>query len=146
MMNYDKIFDQDVDRNFFYNEPGFRGRKLIVGVISINNAVERLKKDEYYTLVTYMDGEKLPEEYVPLDERLESGDLLATVNPKLNMQDIVRNGGIQMISKLSNGDEYLLGPGPDTSHQKNEYIYYSTIKKTEELYIKIIEFYNQKEN
>ena len=114
MMNYDKIFDQDVDRNFFYNEPGFRGRKLIVGVISINNAVERLKKDEYYTLVTYMDGEKLPEEYVPLDERLESGDLLATVNPKLNMQDIVRNGGIQMISKLSNGDEYLLGPGPDT--------------------------------
>ena len=114
MINYDNFFDKDINKEFFYNEPGFRGRKLIVGVVSINNAVERLKKDEYYTLVTYMDGEKLPEEYVPLDERLESGDLLATVNPKLNMQDIVRNGGIQMISKLSNGDEYLLGPGPDT--------------------------------
>ena len=39
-------------------------------------------------------------------------------------------------------DFIILGPGPDTSHQKNEYIYYSTIKQTEELYKKIIEYYN----
>ena len=36
----------------------------------------------------------------------------------------------------------ILGPGPDTSHQKNEYINYSNIKKTEELYETIIKYYN----
>ncbi len=38
----------------------------------------------------------------------------------------------------------ILGPGPDTSHQKNEYIYHSTIKQTEKLYIEIIKYYNKK--
>ena len=114
MRNYDEVFKSDVNKEFYYNAPGYRGNKLVDGVISINNAIERLKKDEYYSIVTYMDGEKLPEEYVPLDEVLENGDLLATFNPKLNMADLVRDGSIQMITKLSNGDDYLLGPGPDT--------------------------------
>lgn len=38
----------------------------------------------------------------------------------------------------------ILGPGPDTAHQKNEFISYNSLKKAEELYIKIIEFYNKK--
>ena len=37
----------------------------------------------------------------------------------------------------------ILGPGPDTSHQKNEYIYYSELKKTEKLYEEIIKYYNK---
>lgn len=37
----------------------------------------------------------------------------------------------------------ILGPGPDTSHQKDEYIEYSLLKKTESLYQTIIEYYNK---
>ena len=37
----------------------------------------------------------------------------------------------------------ILGPGPDTSHQKNEYIFNSSLNKTVELYKKIIEYYNE---
>lgn len=37
----------------------------------------------------------------------------------------------------------ILGPGPDTSHQKNEFIEYSLLKKTESLYQAIIEYYNK---
>ncbi len=37
----------------------------------------------------------------------------------------------------------ILGPGPDTSHQKNEYITTESLNKTVELYIKIIEYYNK---
>ena len=36
----------------------------------------------------------------------------------------------------------ILGPGPDTSHQKNEYILCSSLDKTEYLYKKIVEYYN----
>ncbi len=38
----------------------------------------------------------------------------------------------------------ILGPGPDTSHQKNEYITVESLNKTVELYTKIIEYYNKK--
>ena len=38
----------------------------------------------------------------------------------------------------------ILGPGPDTSHQKNEYITIDSLNKTVELYKKIIEYYNKK--
>ena len=109
MTNYDKVFDVDVNTDFFYNAPGYYGTKLVVGVISLKNAIERLKKNEYYTLVKYNDGDELPSEYVPLNV---DGINLATVNPKLHMHNICRNNGIQMISKLSD-DVYLLGPGPD---------------------------------
>ena len=37
----------------------------------------------------------------------------------------------------------ILGPGPDTSHQKNEYIYLSSLNKTVKLYKSIIEYYNK---
>lgn len=113
MTNYDKIFEKDINRNFFYNAPEYRGNKLVEGSINLTNAIERLKKNEYYTLVTYIAGEELPKEYVSLNESLENGDLLATVNPNIHLQNICKNGGIQTISELSNG-EYLLGPGPNT--------------------------------
>jgi len=37
----------------------------------------------------------------------------------------------------------ILGVGPDTSHQKNEYIMKDSLNKTVELYKKIIEYYNE---
>lgn len=114
MTNYDKIFKDDINREFYFNAPGYGGRKLMVGSISLNNAIERLKKEEYYTVVTYIDGEKLPEEYISLNESLDNGDLLATVNPKNQLNYICKDSGsIQKISELSNSN-YLLGPGPDT--------------------------------
>ena len=39
----------------------------------------------------------------------------------------------------------ILGPGPDTAHQKNEYITIDSLNKTTNLYKEIIEYYN-KEN
>ena len=36
----------------------------------------------------------------------------------------------------------ILGPGPDTSHQKNEYITVESLQKTTKLYKEIIEHYN----
>ena len=38
----------------------------------------------------------------------------------------------------------ILGPGPDTSHQKNEYVNFSSLEKTEKLYMEIIKFYNRR--
>ncbi len=37
----------------------------------------------------------------------------------------------------------ILGPGPDTSHQKNEFISLDSLEKTVDLYIHIIEYYNE---
>ncbi len=37
----------------------------------------------------------------------------------------------------------ILGPGPDTSHQKNEYVSLSSLEKVENLYKKIVEYYNE---
>lgn len=40
----------------------------------------------------------------------------------------------------------ILGPGPDTSHQKNEYIEKDSLVKTTNLYKKIIEHYNKEKS
>ena len=76
-----------------------------------------------------------------------------SIAPKINKNDI------SFLEKISSKKEtkcyltegsyieknfIILGPGPDTSHQKNEYIYLSSLKETEKLYKKIIEFYNEK--
>ena len=132
-MDYDKIFEQNIDRKFFYTD--YRGKKMVVGKISLTNAMARLSKDEYYTLVTYQEGEELPEEYIPLNG-LESnnGTLFATYNPDVRyLNYICRDGGIQIISRLPDlkpgNPRYLLGPGPETitledliMEQYNEYI------------------------
>lgn len=39
----------------------------------------------------------------------------------------------------------ILGPGPDTSHQKNEFIKKDSLNNTAKLYQKIIEYYNKEE-
>lgn len=116
-MDYDKIFESDINRKFFYSD--YPGNKMMVGKISLENAIARMSKNEYYTLVTYQEGEVLPKEYIPLNG-LESNDgtLFATLNPNIRyLYDICRNGGIQRISRLPElepgNPRYLLGPGPD---------------------------------
>lgn len=117
-MDYDKIFEQDIERKFFYTD--YPGKKMMVGRIGLNNALARLSKDEYYVLVTYKDGETLPEQYMPLKGLTsEDGTLFATFNPNIRyISNICRDGGIQMISRLTDLDSgspnYLLGPGPET--------------------------------
>ena len=72
--------------------------------------------------------------------------------PKINKNDI---SFLEKISSKKETKNYLteasainkssiiLGPGPDTSHQKNEYITIDSLNKTVELYKYIIEYYNQ---
>ncbi len=111
MKDFDKILEEDNQRNFFFNAPGYEGKKIMVGKIGVKNAEARLEKEEYYTLVTYQNGEQLPEGYMPLDESVGE-ELLATIDPRMHMSYVSVDGGIQKVSKLSD-DEYLLGPGPD---------------------------------
>lgn len=132
-MDYDEIFENDINRKFFYTD--YPGNKMVVGKISLNNAIARLDKNEYYTFVTYQEGEILPKEYIPLNG-LESNDgtLFATLNPKIRyIYDICMNGGIQRISRLMDSEtgspRYMLGPGPNEISldeliisQYNEYI------------------------
>lgn len=73
------------------------------------------------------------------------------IPPKINKTDI---GFLEDISSKKETKCYLtegsyidknfiiLGPGPDTSHQKNEYVNLSSLEETEKLFKKIIEFYN----
>ncbi len=115
-MDYDKIFERNIDADFFYTN--YQGNKLMEGRISLENAIARLSKNEHYVLVTYTQGQELPKEYIPLPT-LQSDDetLFATVNPDLRFWYICQNGGIQMISRLPNlpsgSPNYLLGPGND---------------------------------
>ncbi len=75
------------------------------------------------------------------------------IPPRINSQDI------SFLEKIShkkqtkcylteasyiNKNFIILGPGPDTSHQKNEYIKIDSLKEVEYLYKKIIEFYNER--
>ena len=116
-MDYDKIFEQDIERKFFYTD--YPGKKIVAGKISLENAIARLSKDEYYTLVTYCEGDMLPEQYLPLSNLAsDDGTLFATLNPNERFFDMCRNGGIQRITRMndlsSGSPNYLLGPGPDT--------------------------------
>ena len=114
-MDYDKIYEGNIDRKWFYSD--YPGNKLVVGKISLKNAMARMNKNEYYALVTYNEGETLPEQYVAYDGlSSDDGTLFATINPDVHVSSICHNGGIQMISRLGRPDEsirYLLGPGPE---------------------------------
>ncbi len=81
-------------------------------------------------------------------------NILNKIEPKINNSDI---SFIEKISYKKQSKSYLtegsfidknfiiLGPGPNTAHQKNEYIYKSSLLKTKELYEEIIKFYNEEE-
>lgn len=74
------------------------------------------------------------------------------IQPKINDSDISFLEELstkkQVKSYLTEGsfidkNFIILGPGPDTSHQKNEYIYNSSLLKTKNLYEAIINYYNK---
>ena len=119
LRDYDKIFDENPDYNFFYNAPNYDGPKLVAGRVSLKNAIARLNKGEVYAIVKYHEGEELPEQYMPLENsNVNGGDTLsATIKPDLRLYDLCANDGIQRISRLRDDEfgspRYLLGPGPD---------------------------------
>ena len=138
MSNYNKIYDSNPEIKHFYNNRGYEGKKLVAGTISLKNALVRMKEpfEEYYVLVTYKEGEQLPEGYIPISEyKSDNGTLFATINPdpfKLRIDDICNYNNpssIQRITRMDMGKrdwihgdpnelisipDYLLGPGPNT--------------------------------
>ena len=116
-MDYDRMLDDDPNEEFYYNDDKFPHKKLIAGYISLENALVRLNKGEYYVLVKTNGEEELPLGYVPLDSKIETEEPMATIAPNMNFQVLCRKGKIQMITQLfsdENGPNYLLGPGPET--------------------------------
>lgn len=119
-MDYNELFEKKPNAKFFYSD--YPGTKLVVGSVNLENAINRMHNfSEYYTLVTYNDGEELPKQYVPCVglETIE-GVKFATINedPRVvRVSNICQNGGIQLVSRFDMGNErpkYLLGPGPET--------------------------------
>lgn len=114
MTNYDKVFEKDSNKESLYSPQDYPGNKLMVGYISLSNAMSRLQEGEFYTVVTYIDGEQLPKEYISLNDRLDNGCLVATVRPEIRLDYICDGvGSIQGISKMQDS-ECLRGPGNET--------------------------------
>ena len=120
-MNYNELFNEDINREFIYNKEGYPKKLLVNGYLDLDKAIKRLDKGEYYVLVSYHEGEKLPECYLPLsneliDFELPEGTSLAIFNANEMVYAFCNNSSIQLISKLPNsvrGAKYMLGSGPD---------------------------------
>lgn len=114
-MDYDKIYEGDISRKWFFSD--YPGNKLVVGKISLENAKARMSNGEYYALVTYNEGETLPEQYVPYEGLTsDDGTLFATISPEININYICIKSKIQMVTRLERPGEsirFLLGPGPE---------------------------------
>ena len=115
-MNYNKLFEEDIDKNFFYNAEGYPKKILINGFIDLDKALKRLEKGEYYVLVAYQNVEELPDCYVPLSleqQVIEVPDIkFATINPNENLLAFCENNYIQLISRMPDtlrGVRYMLG-------------------------------------
>ncbi len=113
-MDYDKAYEGDISKKWSFSD--YPGNKLVVGKISLENAMARMSNGEYYALVTYNVGETLPEQYVPYDGLTsDDGTLFATISPKTYIDYICIGSRIQMVTRLDRPGEkirYLLGPGP----------------------------------
>ena len=120
-MDYDRVYKEDPNRkSMFSDENGFYGQKLMVGKISLQNAMIRIGHNELYVLVTYNEGEQLPKEYRPVETlKSDDGTLFATINTQNTKRiNFICRNGIQMVTQLRTDDEFdpkfLLGPGPET--------------------------------
>ena len=120
-MNYNEIFNADVNMEFFYNKAGYPKKLLVNGYLDLDKALKRLDKGEYYVLVSYHKGEDLPDCYLTLpnellDFELPDGLALAIFNANVPVTAFCKGFSIQLITRLPNslnGAVYLLGPGPD---------------------------------
>ena len=78
--------------------------------------------------------------------------IIDSIKPNINKNDITFLEKISTKKQTKcyltegsyiNKNFIILGPGPDTSHQKNEYITIESLEKTTKLYKTIIEHYNR---
>ena len=95
----------------------------------ILDKIKEFLKDIQYDIVVYDD----------IDPKLNLSDIsfLEEVSSKKETKNYLTEGSV--IDK----NFVILGPGPDTSHQKNEYILETSLNKTIELYETIVKYYNQ---
>lgn len=119
----------------------------VAGKCEITIDFRIVKKNHLKTIITYIRS--LLKKY---DSRLVINQ---EIPPNINKNDISFLESIsckkQTKCYLTEGSYIdknfiILGPGPDTSHQKNEYIFIDSLKETETLYMEIIKHYNGGDN
>lgn len=148
---YEKVLKQDIVKDFEIPHTTMN-IGMIKGGESVNSVAGkceisidfRIVKEEQLIIIT----KKIKDLLKAFNNKLY---IKQSIPPKLNKNDI------SFLEKISckketkcyltegsyiNKNFIILGPGPDTSHQKNEYIKLDSLQKTEKLYIKIIKYYN----
>ena len=152
---YEKVLKQDIVKDF---EIPYTTMNIgmIKGGESVNSVAGkceicidfRIIKEEQLTMIT----KKIKDLLKKYNNKLY---IKQSIPPKLNKNDIsfLENISCKKETKcyLTEGSYIdknfiILGPGPDTSHQKNEYIKIDSLQETEKLYIKIIKYYNGGDN
>ena len=125
---------------------------MITGGETVNSVPGRCRITiDFRIAYSYQISEILDTIYRLLENYKAEFIVKNSVFPKINQSDI---SFLEQISfkketkcyitegSFIDKNSIILGPGPDTSHQKNEYIMLSSLQKTVEIYKKIIEFYN----
>ena len=152
---YEKVLKQDIVKDF---EIPYTTMNIgmIKGGESVNSVAGkceicidfRIIKEEQLTMIT----KKIKDLLKKYNNKL---CIKQSIPPKLNKNDIsfLENISCKKETKCYltegsyiNKNFIILGPGPDTSHQKNEYIKIDSLQETEKLYIKIIKYYNGGDN
>lgn len=127
---------------------------MINGGETVNSVAGKCTITIDFRIVKETQIEEIKTKLQSILEKYNANMIIAHVlPPKLN------NNDISFLEKISSKKEtkcyltegsvidknfVILGPGPDTSHQKNEYVEYDLLKKTADLYQTIIEYYNEK--
>lgn len=99
-------------------------RKILInGYNLLNNAMLCQTQGEYYILVKYQEEDNLPEEYIPINEKIlesfgfDKQEHFATVNPKLNFTTLIDDSRIKRITRLGvlsdKNVQYLIRNGPE---------------------------------
>lgn len=127
---------------------------MIKGGESVNSVAEKCEISIDFRIAKKEHLESITKKIKVLLKQYNSKlTIKQSIPPKINRNDI---GFLEELSSKKQTKCYLtegsyidknfiiLGPGPDTSHQKNEYVNFSSLKETEKLYTKIIEFYNER--
>ncbi len=152
---YDNVLKNNINENFEIPYTTMNVG-LIEGGESANSVPGKCKMSVEFRIANASDLDLIKNK---INELLTDFDFTLAIKqasmPKINNTDI---SFLEKISSKKQTKCYMtegsfidknfiiLGPGPDTSHQKNEYISYTKLKKTENLYINIIEYYNKNTN
>lgn len=151
---YDTVLKRDIVEDFevpytTMNIGMIRGGETVnsvAGKCEISMDFRIAKKEHINKILKKIN--KLLEEY---DCSLEVRQM---IEPNINDSDISflekETGKKQTKCFLTEGSYIdknfiILGPGPDTSHQKNEFVSQKSLERLEKLYEKIITYYNEEE-